>query len=259
MPRELDTTRHDVRVETWRNNVSDTLTQALEQSERIGRVFDPGADFWQDFYAHDPNGADRLRVFDAALASIGARGRWLDAGCGIGVMVRHFRAAGLRVWGIDMAAQLLDEAQRVTDLPLVADARRYDGEHLVRAPVERLPYGDAQFDGVYSSSVLEYVADIGLALTELGRVVRTGGHLVFSLPNAFSVSRIAHALRGRPDRYFEMVPRWAYWRWEIVRELRRAGWDAQRFSYFGETRRLRGRIAKQPWGAFFVLVVARRV
>ena len=52
--------------------MSDTLTQALEQSERIGRVFDPGADFWQDFYAHDPNGADRLRVFDAALASVAA-------------------------------------------------------------------------------------------------------------------------------------------------------------------------------------------
>jgi SAM-dependent methyltransferase len=235
------------------------LERSIAHSEKLGRAFGEGAAFWQDFYERDPGGPERLRAFRRALASVGATGRWLDAGCGIGMIAREFRASGLRVCGIDMAAGLLEEAKSVTGLPLVASGATPPAEdHLYRAPVERLPYEDGAFDGVYSSSVLEYVAELELALAELHRVVRAGGHLVFSLPNAFSVPRISQAVRGRRDSYFQLVPRWAYWSWEIKRMLKRTGWDPKQSSYFGATRRLGARFSERAWAASFVLVVAHK-
>ncbi len=252
------------------------VPRALTHPEKLGIAYDPSVNYWRGYYAGDPSGAEpigaeRLGMFRDALASVNARGVWLDAGCGIGMIARQFRESGLRVCGIDMSAALLDEAQRVTGLELVAPGQRPPrDEHLYRAPVERTPYDDEQFDGVYSSSVLEYVADLELALTEFHRVVRTGGHLVFNLPNAFSAFRMAYAVLRRRSRYFQLVPRWAYWKWEIARLLERSGWEQQMFTYYGCERqapglpewipaRVRRPLATQPWAASFVLIVARKV
>ncbi len=48
---------------------------------------------------------------------------------------------------------------------------------------ERLPFGDASFDGVFLNEVLEHVDDERSALAEIERVLRPGGHLVVMSPN----------------------------------------------------------------------------
>jgi SAM-dependent methyltransferase len=206
---------------------------------------------------------------------VDASGLWLDAGCGIGMMARQFRESGLKVCAMDMSATLLEEARNVTGLPLVASGAIPPGaEYLTRTSVERTPYADEHFDGAYASGVLEYAADFEVALAELHRIVRKGGHLVFNLPNAFSAFRIASALvplrlRASGHWYFRLVPRWAYWKWEIVRFLKRTGWEPLRFTYYGYRnmspgvpewvpRGARDRLAAQPWAGSYVLVVARK-
>jgi SAM-dependent methyltransferase len=253
----------------------------LAHSEKLGLAFDPSVAYWRGYYAAsgrgaEPRATERLGVFREALSSVRASGLWLDAGCGIGAMARQFRESGLRLCGIDMSAALLEEARRVTGLPLVAAEDVPPGEEsLSRASVELTPYADGQFDGVYSSSVLEYAADLEVALRELHRVVRKGGHLVFNLPNAFSAFRIANAIRrqhlqpGGKSWYFRLVPRWAYWKWEITRSLERTGWQPLRLSYYGAESMspslpdwvpagARARLAVQPWAASFVLLIARK-
>jgi SAM-dependent methyltransferase len=59
-----------------------------------------------------------------------------------------------------------------------------------------LTFGDAAFDLVTSSHVLEHVSDPAAAFAELARVLRPGGRLIFSIPIAWppppvSVSRAA--------------------------------------------------------------------
>ena len=107
-----------------------SVRRALAHSEKCGTAFDWSVDYWHEYYtggpAKEPVGAERLRVFGDALRAVGARGQWLDAGCGIGEMARHFRRAGLGVCGIDTSAALIEEAQRVTGLPLVASSRAAD-------------------------------------------------------------------------------------------------------------------------------------
>ena len=256
------------------------LPQVLAHSEKNGLAWDASVAFWRNYYAAradgcEPEGTERLGVFREALSSVGARGLWLEAGCGIGVMAREFRAAGLRMCAIDVAAELLQEAQGVTGLPLVAAGDVPPGEeYLTRSSVERTPFADEQFDGAYASSVLEYSADLQVALTELHRIVRTGGHLVFNMPNAFSVFRMTHALVRLPKSvlgrnwYFRLVPRWAYWKWDITKVLEHAGWEPVRYTYYGYEKLSPGlpqwvpgrrRMAVQPWAGSFVLVVARRL
>jgi ubiquinone/menaquinone biosynthesis C-methylase UbiE len=50
---------------------------------------------------------------------------------------------------------------------------------VVRAPAERLPFQDHSFDHAVSTLVLCTVADAARALSELHRVLRPGGQLVF--------------------------------------------------------------------------------
>jgi SAM-dependent methyltransferase len=260
--------------------VTEPLPQALAHAEKLGIAFDPTVAYWRGYYGGadgaEPIGMERVGVFGQALRSVGATGLWLDAGCGIGVIARRFRESGLRVCGIDMSVALLEEAQHVTGLPLVAHGQTpAREEHLLRSSVERTPYRDNQFDGAYASSVLEYVADLEIALSELHRIVRKGGYLIFNLPNAFSVFRITYALVRLPFHvlgrswYFRLVPRWAYWKWEILKSLERSGWEPQRLTYYGAERRVPGvphwvpartreRLAMQPWAAAFVLIVARK-
>ena len=60
------------------------------------------------------------------------------------------------------------------------DLHRTDVDH--RLDVQRLPFGDARFDLVYASHVLEYPRDDRLAIREVRRVLRTGGVAVLPVP-----------------------------------------------------------------------------
>ncbi|HKW77930.1 MAG TPA: class I SAM-dependent methyltransferase [Candidatus Limnocylindria bacterium] len=231
-------------------------------------AIDPSVTYWRGFYADEHNGQERMRTFGRALASIGAHGHWLDAGCGIGMLARAFRAAGLRVTAVDISDARLAEATRVTGLPLVASPDGAAGEHLLCASVDDLPYADARFDGAYSSSVLEYVPDLGRALSELHRVVRPGGHVVFNLPNASSVFRRVYRVVRANSAYSRSVPRWAYTHAQIARALADAGWDPLWGTYYGAERDVPGipvgfpwreRLCTMRWAAPFVLVAARRM
>jgi SAM-dependent methyltransferase len=57
-----------------------------------------------------------------------------------------------------------------------------DGQADVRADVQALPFGDASFDALVCSHVLEHVRDDRLALCELRRVLRRGGWGLIMVP-----------------------------------------------------------------------------
>jgi SAM-dependent methyltransferase len=230
---------------------------------------DPSVTYWRGFYADAHNGDERLRTFGEAMSSVSASGLWLDAGCGIGMLAREFRRAGLRVCGVDISSARLGEAAHVTGLPLLTDDSPAPEEHLRQSSVDRLPFEDACFEGVYSSSVLEYVPDLTAALDELQRVVRPGGHLVFNMPNANSVFRRLYSIVRSDSAYSRIVPRWAYPQDEILGALEMTGWQTQRVSYYGAERDVPGipvsvpRAIRQPltrraWAAPFLLIVARK-
>jgi len=115
--------------------------------------------------------ADRRRALIA-----GARGRVLEIGGGLGANLPYYgpevESVSLAEPGPAMARRLqarLDECRG--ELP-------FDVE-LVRAPAEELPFEPDSFDTVVSTLVLCAVGDQQRALSELRRVLKPGGQLLF--------------------------------------------------------------------------------
>lgn len=124
-----------------------------------------------------------LRDEMAARLGPGARGRALDAGCGVGAM--HPYLAGLfdELHGVDVSHDSIAQA-RVNQPDVSYQA--YDGV--------RLPYADGRFDVVLTVCVVHHVlpAQWAAYVAELRRVARPGGLVCVIEHNPFNpLTRLA--------------------------------------------------------------------
>jgi SAM-dependent methyltransferase len=138
-----------------------------------GRGVDPLVDY--HFELAEPRRT--IRAFEWAgivevvgrLATLDARTRWLDFGCGNGGLVRHARAAlGADVVGFEEGA--IVAPARAAGIPILAPAE--------------LAAREGSFDVVTAIEVLEHVADPLATLRQVRRLLRPGGVFFFTTGNA---------------------------------------------------------------------------
>lgn len=110
----------------------------------------------------------RLELIDRYAPLTGQR--FLDAGCGVGMYLRHVAKMAGFAAGVDIDPDKVTEARRHVAPVQVASA-------------EALPFADGSFDVVLSHEVLEHVADDRQAVAEALRVLKPGGRLVLFVPN----------------------------------------------------------------------------
>jgi len=92
------------------------------------------------------------------------RDRWLDLGCGTGVLAGAVaRRSALGVYGVDPAAAFVSHA--------AATVRG----HFAVGDAQRLPFRDGSFGAVVSALVLNFIPDLPAALAGVHRVLRRGG------------------------------------------------------------------------------------
>jgi SAM-dependent methyltransferase len=130
-------------------------------------------------------GAERRVLF---REWVGTGGRVLDVGCRFGALTRSY-LDGNEVVGIDIDRKALDEATALGIEPVWADA------------AEPLPFEDKSFDVVVLGELLEHLPLPQLTVAEARRVLRPGGRLVGSVPNAFRLKRRLMFLLGRPPEF----------------------------------------------------------
>jgi SAM-dependent methyltransferase len=131
-------------------------------------------------------GDERAAVFRTLVGGPGVR--VLDLGCRSGALTRAY-AAGNDVVGIDVDRVALAEAQK-----LGIETRWADVE-------EPLELDDASFDVVVAGELLEHLREPRRVLGEARRVLRPGGRLVGSVPNAYRLkNRVRFLLGGPPER-----------------------------------------------------------
>jgi 2-polyprenyl-6-hydroxyphenyl methylase/3-demethylubiquinone-9 3-methyltransferase len=121
------------------------------------------------------------------LEHVAAGERVLDVGCGEGRFTVELARAGAHAVGIDVAEEPLRRARArhpELDLRLIADERSWQLE-------------DAGFDVVWAGEVIEHIADTATWLSEIRRVLRSGGSLILSTPSHGRLALMRLALSRR--------------------------------------------------------------
>jgi ubiquinone/menaquinone biosynthesis C-methylase UbiE len=139
-------------------------------------------------------------LFQQAIAdyldalALDAHAAVLDPGCGTGTVARAIAQRGdvkTRITAIDSSPRLIEAAKRFACRERVAERIRFlTGEpHWVIGPRE-------QFDVVILHRLLSRVADPGLVLKEVRRVLRPAGRVVVFDGNDDSLARATGSLSG---------------------------------------------------------------
>jgi len=121
----------------------------------------------------------------AALVPAECR-RVLDVGCGTGALGRLLQERGHRVAGIELAAEMAEQARAHLDEVLTADVE-----------ASGFPFAAESFDAILFADVLEHLVDPWRVLREAVKVLAPGGVVVASIPNVQNIDVIRRLLRGR--------------------------------------------------------------
>lgn len=137
------------------------------------------------------------------------KGRVLDYGCGHGHYSRSLARRGWNVTGVDVAKDHVDVAAKKT-----AEAGLSHLCEFVQIDMSgaELPFGTGYFDAVFASEIIEHVADPLSWIKEVKRVLRQGGTLYLTTPNAVSYRHVGKNmlwyLRGGHRERAKVIESW---------------------------------------------------
>jgi len=125
---------------------------------------------WAKSYPPRPHNALMELEHTTVLALLpDVRGKTvLDAGCGTGRYLRELGDRGARAIGMDLSPAMLERARSQT-------------RRIARADLRALPFDGRTIDLVVCGLALGDIAELGLALTEISRVLRPGGRVIYSV------------------------------------------------------------------------------
>jgi ubiquinone/menaquinone biosynthesis C-methylase UbiE len=133
--------------------------------------------------------ATNERIIDTfvRLSGLPSGARVVDLGCGSGVFTHLLQRRGYRSSGVDLSSKLLEIARA-----------KFSNIEFIEGDVERLPFPDASFDGVFLSGVLHHLPDRSHCAAEVFRILRPGGKFVAFDPNRMNPFRYIYRDRSSP-------------------------------------------------------------
>lgn len=172
--------------------------------------------YWRLVHASAPAVQSPIDVFVDRLIS-GARGRWLDAGCGRESLPdwRREELHGVRARGTVLVG---------CDTDLLALRERRDPGLVCAATLDELPFRDASFDFVSSNMVFEHLVRPQVTVRELARVTKPGGRILVHTVNGLHY--LSWLARCTPYRFHQ---------WIVERLEARAGKDVYPTQYRANT------------------------
>lgn len=147
-----------------------------------------------------------VRTVDLTLSLGPAPRRVLDVGCGTGLLLRELSRRlpqASELTGVDAAAAMI-EAAMIEAASAGGETAPAPGRHpearlrYLHGRAERLPFDDASFDLVISTTSFDHWADQRAGLAECHRVLVSGGRLV--LTDLFSLALLPTLVGARRDR-----------------------------------------------------------
>lgn len=221
---------HPRQLARWIARRDGSPANVTMDKQRIARSFSKAANSYD-------GAAELQRSVGSVLASLvpeRQQGSALDLGCGTGYFLQQFAAAGngLDWLGGDIAEGML---RRAGARPGVSP------QCLVGMDAETLPLADDSLQGIYSNLALQWCPDLDSLFTELRRVIKPGGFVVFSTLVEGTLKELKAAWQQVDTHvhvnHFDTADAWR-------EAAERAGWHIQlwrqesRSRYYGELREL---------------------
>ncbi len=156
----------------------------LEQQEKVNALFQSQSSYWKDIYAADNVQSEIYRERHAAALDwvdsldLAPRSRVLEIGCGAGFMAIELARRGFRVQAIDSTEVMIEQVRR--------HAAESETAELLSADIGdtySLAFEDGSFDIVLALGVIPWLERPELAIQEMARVTRPGGHVLLSADN----------------------------------------------------------------------------
>ena len=133
--------------------------------------------------------------------------RLLDIGCGGGVLAEEFAKLGCQVTGIDLADESLVVARAHARTERLSIAYQ-------NGSATQLPFDGNSFEVVSCCDVLEHISDWKRVITEVGRVLKSGGLFLFDTINRTSKSKVNFIFGLQDFSFTKLFPKDAHV-WEM--------------------------------------------
>jgi 2-polyprenyl-3-methyl-5-hydroxy-6-metoxy-1,4-benzoquinol methylase len=120
--------------------------------------------------------------------------RILEIGCGIGTIVSELTGQGYDITGIDISREAI-----------AYGLKKYGNIKLMAQAAEKLQFADETFDIVLSFDLFEHIVQVDKHVSEVRRVLRTGGYYLCETPNKYC-NAIFETLVGKSLRWRRAHP-----------------------------------------------------
>jgi SAM-dependent methyltransferase len=159
-----------------------------------------------------PRHEHRLSMIVREVRRLPTGARILDGAVGLGQLAQRLADEKYRVIGIDFSLEAALHVRRTVGLPAVV------------GDLTRLPFRSGAFDGATTGETLEHLDDDAAAAREIGRVIRSGGTCVATVP-------ALRSLWSASDDYYEHRRRYA--RRQLTDIFRAAGFAIRKAAFWG--------------------------
>lgn len=163
-------------------------------------LWETHADWWIEGFTDGADAEYEEQILPLAAEHLAGARRLLDIGCGDGQVSRLAARQGVeQVIGVDPTWNQLTVAHE-----------RAGGPAYARAGAAQLPFPDGSFDAVVACLVFEHIRDVDVAISEVARVLESGGRFLFFLnhpllqtPNS---GWIDDQMLDPPEQYWRIGP-----------------------------------------------------
>lgn len=163
----------------------------FRKQEKVNTYFQSQSSYWKEVYAsNDVQGEIFRDRHAAALAwidslALAPGSQVLEIGCGAGFMAVALAQRGFRVQAIDAAEAMVGLARLHAAESGTADLLSVD-----LGDVYSLAFENDSFHLVIALGVIPWLGQPELAIQEMARVTRPGGHVIFTSTNALGLCRL---------------------------------------------------------------------
>ena len=192
--------------------VDPIVTEILPESHvitdtAVGEAWSRVAEDWWGRY-DEFGDVNRRYIIDPSILSILGDvedKHILDAGCGNGYLSRLLLKRGAKVTGVDASEKAIETA-------VAAESEEYSGiKYYARSLTDLSVFKKNTFDAVVSNIVLCDLQDLKQAISEIRRVLKSNGKLVFSIMHPCFTSPPVHGWLKKPLDSSRLED-WLYWK-----------------------------------------------